>query len=589
MDYTLFGENAKEDYQIRKRKKKRPSEPKFKDYNQNQLMLLPPSTEDMIPEKHIVRTVNRVIDNMKIDPLVKTYKGGGRKAYDPLMLLKVLVYAYLMRIYSSREIAKALRENVNFMWLSGMQRPDFRTINNFRSGRLKKVMEGLFSSMVMFLSENKYIKIEDYFVDGTKIEANANKYSYVWANNTKRYKKNVQKKIKELIEHINKVNEEENKRYGDRDLEELGEDALEITSEKIEKQVERLNKIINPTSEDTESKRDDEEKEQEEKEEKKSKNKSKRDKRDKKDKEKKEENKELKEKQRGNKNKRRELQKALNQISKKYLPKLKKYEQQERILGQRSSYSKTDIDSTFFRNKEEQYRPGYNVIIGTENQIILNYSLHQKASETDKFIEHMSKLKQITNQNMPKRVIGDGAYGSEENYDFLEKENIESYLKYTGFYQEEIKGVKRNDFDKTNFRYDEGENIIICPQGRRMRFDRIEEKLTTSGYKQEKLIYRGDCHGCQYLSICSKTSQGRTIQINKKWDKYKQKAKENLKTPVGERLRKQRNVDVESVFGDIKQNQRFKRFNLRGLEKVNAEFGLVAMAHNIKKIANMTN
>src|SRR5512146_694703 len=401
MNDSLFKEDLPGDSQKRKRKKKRSSKPKFIEYNQHQAMLLPPSIEEMIPEKHIVRTVNKVIDAMKIEALINTYKGGGRSSYDPLMILKVLVYGYVMKIYSSRKIAKSLREDINFMWLSGMQRPDFRTINNFRSGRLKGVIDQVFSSMVIFLTDSKYIKLEDYFVDGTKIEANANRYSYVWSGNTQRYKAATKEKIKELMKEIERINQEEEKKYGEKDLEELGEDA-EITSEKIEEQVERLNKIIHQIGEKPKEKKD---------------------------------------KNSGKKN--RKLKSAVNRLNNKYLPKLRKYEQQEKIEGERSSYSKTDTDATFFRNKTDQLLPGYNVIIGTEEQIIVNYSLHQKASETDKFIPHMKKLNLITKGRKPDRAIGDGTYGSDENYNFLKKEKIGSYLKYPGFYQETTGATKK--------------------------------------------------------------------------------------------------------------------------------------------------
>src|SRR5271167_4787825 len=119
---------------VRKRKKRSASAPVFKPYTQHQTMVLPPSVEDLIPSNHMVRVVNRMIDGLNLQPLVATYKGGGSSSYHPLMMVKVLVYAYLSKVYSSRYIAKALREDVNYMWLSGMQRPDFRTINGFRSG-----------------------------------------------------------------------------------------------------------------------------------------------------------------------------------------------------------------------------------------------------------------------------------------------------------------------------------------------------------------------------------------------------------------------------------------------------------------------
>jgi transposase len=548
MNDSLFKEDMPGDSQKRKRKKKRASKPKFLEYNQHQVKLLPPSIEEMIPEKHIVRTLNKVIDRMNIDALINTYKGGGRSSYDPTMLLKVLLYAYLMKIYSSRRIAKALREDINFMWLSGMQRPDFRTLNNFRSGRLKGVIDRVFSSMIIFLTDNKYIKLEDYFVDGTKIEANANRYSYVWSKNTQRYKAMTKEKIKELLKEIEKINQEEEKKYGEKDLEELG-DYTDITSEKIKEQVEKLNKIISQIGEQSEG--------------------------------------EKKDKSSGKK--KRKLKGAVDRLSNKYIPKLEKYEGQEKIEGPRSSFSKTDKDATFFRNKTDQLLPGYNVIIGTEEQLILNYSLHQKASEVDKFVPHMKKLKQITNGRNPIRAIGDGTYGSDENYDFLKKEKIVSYLKYPGFYQERTGQAEKKRFNRINFIYDQKEDKIYCPEGREMLLREIEEKRTDNQYKQQIRKYKGNCKGCKYLSLCSKSPGGRTIQFNKKLEKHKQLAKKNLCSSEGIELRKRRSVDVETVFADIKLNQGFRRFNLRGLEKVNAEFGLVAMAHNIKKIGTMIN
>jgi transposase len=150
----------------------------FKEYNMNQLMI-PMSIEDLIPKNHLVRVVNSTIDKLNIEPLLKLYEGGGRSSYHPKMMLKVIVYAYSQKIFSCRQIAKALRENVNFMWISGNNQPDYRTINRFRSENMKKVIEETFSSLVQILLDQGYIKLENYFLDGTKIEASANKYTFV--------------------------------------------------------------------------------------------------------------------------------------------------------------------------------------------------------------------------------------------------------------------------------------------------------------------------------------------------------------------------------------------------------------------------
>ena len=151
-------------------------------------MLLPPNLEELIPSNHLVRVVNDIIECIDMEPLIKQYKGGGTSAYHPKMLVKVIVYGYTQRIFSSRQIAKALRENINFMWLSGMNRPDHRTINRFRGKIMKAVIDEVFYAVVEQLLEQGYIDLEKYFVDGTKIEANANKYSFVWRKSTERYK-----------------------------------------------------------------------------------------------------------------------------------------------------------------------------------------------------------------------------------------------------------------------------------------------------------------------------------------------------------------------------------------------------------------
>src|SRR4030042_580563 len=180
---------------------------------------------------------------MDLSRLLAQYKGGGTSSYHPKMLLKVLVYAYTQQLYSSRKIAKALRENIYFMWLSGNQQPDFRTINRFRSEVVKGVMGEIFTSVVELLIEEGYVKLENYFLDGTKIEANANKYSWVWGKSTRRYKQKLQEKVKELIQQIEQVNEAENAEYGERELEEMGSDEP-LNSQKLEQKIQELNQRL---------------------------------------------------------------------------------------------------------------------------------------------------------------------------------------------------------------------------------------------------------------------------------------------------------------------------------------------------------
>ncbi len=171
--------------------KRKPAAPVFKPYVMHQIKLIPTSYDELIEQDHLVRTVNNAIEKIDLSALMAQYKGGGTSSYHPKMLLKVLVYAYSQKIYSSRRIAKALRENIHFMWLSGESRPDFRTINDFRGSRMKGVINEVFAAVLEYLVEKKEVKLEHYFVDGTKIEADANKHKVVWAKRKEHYQKRV--------------------------------------------------------------------------------------------------------------------------------------------------------------------------------------------------------------------------------------------------------------------------------------------------------------------------------------------------------------------------------------------------------------
>lgn len=213
----------------------------FREYNQNQ-MTLPSSLVTLIPENHVVTVVNEIIDSIDLDNLIKKYEGGGRSAYHPKMLLKVLVYAYTQRVYSGREMAKQLKENIYFMWLAGHEKPDFRTINRFRSGKLEDEIDDIFANILILLMEKGFVKYENYFLDGTKIEANARKFSFVWSKSTKNYDEALQKKIKKLIVEIKDIVKQEDLEYGLKDLEEY--EGERVTSSELEKMSHHLNTVL---------------------------------------------------------------------------------------------------------------------------------------------------------------------------------------------------------------------------------------------------------------------------------------------------------------------------------------------------------
>lgn len=200
-------------------------------------MLLPPSLEEMIPTNHPVRVVDRVIDQIDIHPLISTYKGGGSSGYHPRMLLKVLVYAYLRNIYSSRQMEDSLRENIYFMWLSGMNQPDHNTINRFRGKRLEGHLKDIFSAVVLLLAEEGHLSIKEVFVDGTKIEANANRYTFVWGKAIATQKQKIKNQLESLWSYAQNV-------YNTELQEPETPDFTEISAEKVEETIRQINQKL---------------------------------------------------------------------------------------------------------------------------------------------------------------------------------------------------------------------------------------------------------------------------------------------------------------------------------------------------------
>ena len=206
----------------------------FKAYSQHQAMLLPPSLDELIKPNHPVRIVNQVLDKVDIEPLIKKYKGGGTSSFHPRMLLKVLVYAYINNTYSSRKIEAALKENIHYMWLSGMNTPDHNTINRFRSERLKEVLRQVFTQVVLLLSEEGLLNIKSLYTDGTKIEANANRYTFVWGNAIKTSKERIKKQLDELWQYAQSVAAAEMPDNEPTDFKKIDAEKVEQTIKKID-------------------------------------------------------------------------------------------------------------------------------------------------------------------------------------------------------------------------------------------------------------------------------------------------------------------------------------------------------------------
>jgi transposase len=501
----------------------------FKAYSPNQTLLFPSNLEELIDANHPVRVVDQIIDHIDIGPLVDTYKGGGAPGYHPRMMLKVLINAYLNNIYTSRRIEAAVKENIHFMWLAGMQAPDHNTINRFRSDRLNHVIKEIFSKVVLLFVEQGIISLKEVYTDGTKIEANANRYTFVWGKTISYNKNRIVEQLKQLWDYTQQIASEELNDNKDVDFE-------QISSQKVAETVTRIDQALKD----------------------------------------KPVNKKVKQK--------------ISYAKKNWPDKFKKYEEQEKLLVTRNSYSKTDSDATFMRMKEDhmgngQLKPGYNWQISTNEQFCVNYSVHQDRSDIKTLIPHCEQFIQLYGQ-MPEVITADSGYGSEQNYEYLEQNNIESYVKYNTFHKEQTQKFKLDISRVENLHYNEEKDCLYCPMGQQMKYIGERKRKTDNGYIQTYKQYQAqNCHGCPLRGPCFKGKGNRIVEINHKLRRYRQQARDNLTSEQGLKHRSKRPVDVEPVFGMVKFNRGFKRFLLRGLDKVSVELGLIAIAHNISKIA----
>ena len=499
----------------------------FKPYPQYETLLLPPSLSELIPATHPVRLVNAVLDKIDISELKSTYVGGGASSYNPRMLLKVIVYGYLCNIYSGRQLEKVITENINFMWLAGMSRPDFRTINLFRSKRLKSgVFEKIFVRVVKLLQEEGLISLEVQYIDGTKIESAANKYTFVWRGSIEKNKEKLITKVHGVLKQANEVLKRENDENAPKEMtaEEFKEKAANML-EKLEKEQTAEKKTV----------------------------------------------------------------KSLNKVVNEDAPRLKRYEEQLKIMGKRNSYSKTDTDATFMRMKEDamrngQTKPGYNVQIATENQYITNYDIYWRPTDTGTLIPFLNSF-YAKYGSYGTEIVADSGYGSEQNYEFMFEQGLTPYVKFNMFHKEMKRAFKNNSFLPANMFYNAAKDYYVCPMGQHLTFCGIAETSSDLGYISTISFYRAqNCKGCPLRGMCYKgKADRRTIQINHKNNAYRNKARELLMSEKGLMHRGRRPIEPEAVFGDIKYNHGFKRFRLRSKDKVKVEFGLVALAHNLRK------
>ena len=265
------------------------------------MVLFPQRIDKDIAEEDPVRLVSGIVESLDLSSFRKLYKERGRSPYDPKMLLKVFIYAYMNNIYSCRKIEKSLKRDVHFIWLAGYEQPDFITINRFRN-RVKQEINNVFTRLVLLLSANGPVTLEVEYIDGTKIESKANKYTFVWRKTVEKNRAKLLEKIRVLLSQVDDAIAQDK----------AAEETVSFTPETLTEIAAELRDALaeQPVSGS------------------------------------KEEKKTL-----------RQKQKQVKQLEE-MADKLSEYDGHLETLRERNSYSKTDKDATFMRMKEDAMNNG---------------------------------------------------------------------------------------------------------------------------------------------------------------------------------------------------------------------------------------
>lgn len=453
-------------------------------------IFFPPSVEEYVCESDPVRVYDAFVDNLDIKELgiiIGPESQVGAPNYDPIGMLKLLVYGYSYGIRSSRKLERACYHNVSFIWLMGGLRPDHKTISEFRRNNRKSLKQVL-KQCARLCMQLGLIDGNVLFVDGSKIRANASQDNSWSKERCEKYLEKLEEKIEELLSACDQIDQSEE---GELSLVKLKEEL--VGKEKLQ---EKVRAILS----------------------------------------------ELEEKE----------VKSLNMV---------------------------DRDSVNTKGRQGTHA-SYNSQIVTDgkNGLIVNSEVISQSNDTNQFSDQIKEAEVVLEKEVD-TACADAGYWQLDDLEKISSRGTQVVVPSKK--QASQKGIGR--FDKDNFKYDKEADEYVCPEGKRLRFNRIVEKDRCREYiiRDRKM-----CLKCQHQGVCTKSKQGR--RINRL---FTEELKNNLErvydSEEGQRIYRMRKARAELPFGYIKRDLEAGYFLLRGREGVNGEMGLLATSFNIKRMMNL--
>lgn len=513
--------------------------PKHLNYTENYTinqLVLPLNLGIILSPKSEVHTYLELTKGIKLEKYFGNKSNLGRIPKNRVKIMNAILFGYMIDFRSTRAIEKACINDIRFMYLiEGMAAPSHTLINNVMN-EIKEKLDFLFLEINKEIIKREDIDIDRLYIDGTKIEADANKYTFKWKKSILKHRDKLYLKITKEIKQYNEVIQE----YGYKSL--TMKDKYK--TKELEKIVNRLVGLIDY----------------------------------------------LGIKLVYGKGKRKTAIQRLYDNMNEYYNKLKEYNNDLKIIGDnRNSYSKSDHDATFMHMKEDhmrnaQLKPGYNVQIGVSNEYIMVIDAYQQRSD-DRTFEPILEKYNIMYDRYPKYPVADAGYGGYDNYKYCESKGMELYQKYKMWSKEKEPSFKKQIYKQANLRQDKLGNYI-CPNNKKFikqhdyqsKYIRYEHTMT-----KYECFY---CDRCRQKKKCTNAKGNRTITVLNGYKDLKQKVQENLNSELGIELRIQRSIQVEGAFGIIKEDMKFRRFTRTMFSGIKLELNLLAIGFNLKKFYN---
>lgn len=496
-------------------------------------LVLPLNLEGLIPDNDSVRLLSHELEDLDYSLLYQAYSAKGRNpAVDPKTMFKILAYAYSQNIYSSRKIETACKRDINFMWLlAGQKAPDHSTIARFRTGFLADACETLFYQMVRRLEDAGELSKETVFIDGTKLEACANKYTFVWKKSVGKWEEKMFQKIQESIQLLNR-------------------EYLQDFSAVPETRTQDLQKIVLFLEERCRT---------------------------------------------DNtvfvhgRGKRKNRNQRYLELFRRFLERQTIYDWHTASFQGRNNYCKTDPDAAFMHMKDDhmrnaQLKPGYNVQIAVDSEYIVATDIFQDRNDVWTLVPFLKTMKENLGFRYPS-VTADSGYESEEAYTYLRSVNLKAYIKPQTYEKWKKRSFKWDISKRENMGYNEKADTYTCHAGKTLFPIFIKKQKSKSGYESEVTVYEcEDCTGCLHKGKCTRAKGDKRLYISKSFLEKRQESYENILSEKGILYRMNRSIQVEGAFGVLKNDYEFQRFLLRGKTKVKLEILLLCMGYNLNKL-----